>query len=341
MAHFSTILPKAVAGQEAFILDHGKKVDGKLKYQDDITSYGWDIRRYNRVNVGAFVLNRHPAKITGDKKFEIYAGGYVESISKPDSEGNVVAKISHAFTIDPPIKQGDAFLESFTWNSKKKKEGSWEHFWSQYGMNIISYTDFVNLLKNANCSPVNPVSYEEADISDSDIENLQKVEAEGFNVSFEENGEVHQRREKRYSGIARKLDYDKIQRSKNRTGALGEAIVMDILTKEAEAHGLKVPIHAAKDEGDGLGYDIRSWDVNGKEIHIEVKASMDKFADGFEMTCNEVNESNNPYYRYLIYRVYKLDIKNKECKLKVYEGPFNELNFNLVSTKFAIFQKDN
>lgn len=340
MAHFSTILPKAVAGQEAFILDHGKRVDGKLKYQDDITSYGWNIRRYNRMHEGAFVLNRHPSKLTGDGKFEIYAGGYVESISKPDSEGNVIAVISHAFIIDPPIKQGDAFLESFTWDSKKKKTGSWEHFWSQYGMNAISYTDFENLLRNAYCSPVNAIISQELDISDEDIENLQKVTTEGFNVSFDEDGPVHQRRERRYSGIAKRLDYDKIQRSRNRTGALGEEIVMDILTREAKAQGLNLPIHASKVEGDGLGYDIRTWDKNGREMHIEVKASTGKFADGFEMSCNEINASHDSEYRYLIYRVYSLDPKSKKCNIKAYEGPVNGSNYNLVGTTFAIYQKN-
>ncbi|MGT2648393.1 hypothetical protein [Streptococcus uberis] len=35
----SEILPKATIDQQIFILDHGKVVDGVLKYKDDITSY--------------------------------------------------------------------------------------------------------------------------------------------------------------------------------------------------------------------------------------------------------------------------------------------------------------
>lgn len=340
MADFTSILPAAVSEQEAFILDHGKKVDGVLKYKDDLTSYGWNIRQFNKMHVGAFVLNRRPGKLTKDRKFEIYAGGYVESITDPDEEGNVTAVISHAFNIVPPIRQGDNFLEAFSWDSKTKKPGTWEHFWNQYGMNTISYTDFCNLMKNANCVPANAdVVIEEEDITDGDIDELQETGAAGFNVIFEEDGATHKKKEKKYTGIAKKPDYEEIQKAKNKTGALGEEIVMDILTREAEEAGLKAPIHASKEEGDGLGYDIRSWDKDGKEVHVEVKASKDNYADGFEMSYNEVAASLDPNYKYSIYRIYGLNTKTKECKVKVYEGPVNDANFKLVSTKVAVYQK--
>ena len=100
MADFTSILPAAVSEQEAFILDHGKKVDGVLKYKDDLTSYGWNIRQFNKMHVGAFVLNRRPGKLTKDRKFEIYAGGYVESISEPDAEGTARRKRKRAGTGD-------------------------------------------------------------------------------------------------------------------------------------------------------------------------------------------------------------------------------------------------
>lgn len=339
MADFKSVLPAAVADQEAFILDHGKRVDGVLKYQDDLTSYGWNVKQFNKMHVGAFVLNRHPGKITKDRKFEIYAGGYVESISEPDEEGNVVAAISHAFNIVPPIKQGDTFLESFDWDSKTKKPGSWEHFWNQYGMNTISYIDYCNLLQNANCVPANSDTIiEETDFTETEIEELSETAA-GFNVTFEDEGEVHKVKGKKYTGVAVKPDYDKIQKAKNKTGALGEEIVMDILTREAESLGLRAPVHVSKEEGDGLGYDIRTWDKDGKEVHVEVKASKSKYADGFEMSFNELKASLDEEYEYLIYRIYGLNTKTKECKVKIYHGPVNADSFKIVMTKVAVYQK--
>ena len=107
MANIFDVIPPVDENSGTFILDHGKVVDGVLKYKDDLTSYGWNIRRYNRLKEGALVLSRRPGKLTKDRKFEIYAGGVVTHISNPDSEGNVVATIDHAFQIIPSIKQGD------------------------------------------------------------------------------------------------------------------------------------------------------------------------------------------------------------------------------------------
>lgn len=54
MTEIDKILPKKLEKQKAFILDHGKIEEGKLKYADDQTSYGWNIKRYNRLKEGAF-----------------------------------------------------------------------------------------------------------------------------------------------------------------------------------------------------------------------------------------------------------------------------------------------
>ena len=35
---------------------------------------------------------------------------------------NVVAVISHAFKIEPPIRQGDSFIENYKWKTPSKKK---------------------------------------------------------------------------------------------------------------------------------------------------------------------------------------------------------------------------
>lgn len=341
MSDVFTILPEAVEGQQAFIFDHGKVVDGALKYQDDITSYGWNTKQFNKVEVGAFVLNRHPGKITKDRKFEIYGGGYVEKIEPIDDQGNVVATISHAFVIEPPIKQGDSFIESFDWDSKTKKPDTWEHFWNQYGMNTISFTDFQNLMKNARCIPVGETlgSPNEEDLTEEEVREMEDTTAKGFSITFEDEGLVHGKKAKKCTGVAKKVDWKKVQASKDRIAALGEEIVFDILTEEAKGNGLKIPIHVSKDEGDGAGYDIRAWDKAGKEVHIEVKTSKDRYADGFEMSRNEIEVSKNPNFQYLIYRVYNLNSKTRECSIKIYSGPVTDEAFKLEAAKVAVYQK--
>ena len=66
---------------------------------------------------------------------------------------------------------------------------------------------------------------------------------------------------------------------------------MDLLSKEANEMGAREPIHVPKEEGDGLGYDIRAWDANGNEVHVEVKSSKGKYVDGFDISAREVEAS--------------------------------------------------
>lgn len=336
------ILPAAIEGQEAFILDHGKTIDdGSLKYQDDMTSYGWNIKRYNKLHPGAFVLNRHPGKLTKDRKFEIYSGGYVDSITEPDEEGYVVAKITHAFTFATPIKQGSDFLENFEWDSKNKKPGSWEHFWNQYGMNRISMTDFWNLVEGQSCVLFDDsMGNAEEDLTLEEVKELEKsdLSTSGFSVTVVDKGTTRKKNNNKFTGIAKKIDFEKVQKSRNKTGQIGELIVFDMLTEEAKQKCLKEPEHVSITHGDGLGYDILAFDDEENEIHIEVKSSKDKYADGFDISANEVAASQVKDSIYKIYRVYELDIKTKTCKLQIYEGPINDEKCKLVPTQFKYYQ---
>ncbi|HEL9599100.1 TPA: DUF3883 domain-containing protein [Streptococcus suis] len=338
-------LPEPVEGQQAFILDHGKtEDDGQLKYADDATSYGWNIRRYGKLNVGAFVLNRHPGKITKDRKWEIYGGGYVESISDPDADGNVIAKISHAFTIEPVIKQGDSFIENYVWDTpskkKRKKPNSWEHFWDQYGMNEISFSDFLALLEKGRVIPFDSSAIipTEADLSENELHELTKDSSKDFTILVAEDGPNRSVKQKKRKFNARKTDWVRVNEAKQKIGALGEEIVFGLLTQTAIDSNISLPEHVSKVEGDGLGYDIRAWDGDGNEIHIEVKTSKEKYSDGFEMSRNEVLASQSCDH-YKIYFVYDLDVKTRECKLKIYDGPISGEGYNLEPTSYKVFLK--
>ncbi|RJU23087.1 DUF3883 domain-containing protein [Streptococcus sp. AM43-2AT] len=107
----------------------------------------------------------------------------------------------------------------------------------------------------------------------------------------------------------------------------------------AQQEQLDTPIHASKEEGDGLGYDIRYWAKDGKEIHVEVKTTTSSNVDGFEMTRNEIEASLNTNYEYQIYRVYDLQVKTKDCKIKIYKGPIDDKRFMIETTKVVVFKK--
>lgn len=340
--YFNQIIKKT-KDQEAFILDHGKLEDGVLKYKDDFTSYSWNTRQNNRLKVGALVLNRRPGKLNKDRKFEIYGGGRITHITEPDSKGNVVATISDAFRIIPSIRQGDQFIENFLWKHKNKKTGTWEHFWNQYGINAISLDDFKKIVDYAKCIPFDQeLIDQDNNISETELKTLRNTQKENFKINVENSEELESKKTRKIKNHFVKgtnIDYDKIQKRKNMIGALGEEIVFEFLNNIAEKYSLKKPIHISKEKGDGLGYDILFFNENEEEIRIEVKATTSKYSDGFEMTQNELKVSLDKNYPYKIYRIYDLNIENKECKLKIYDGPIDSENFVLETQCVKVYKK--
>lgn len=344
MLNYANFLPEPTEDQKAFILDHGKtKEDGQLKYADDFRSYGWNIRQYGKLRAGAVVLSRHPGKITKDRKWEIYGGGLVESVSPPDEEGNVTAVITHPFKIEPPIRQGDSFIENFEWNTpskkKRKKPNSWGYFWDQYGMNEITFVDFMALIENQHIVPIDDKQFvpSEPDITLAELAELEHENFRGFTVFVDKVEHNRPIGAQKHKFIGRNADWKYVNMSKMKTDALGEEIVLDLLSQEAKKNGWIQPVHVSKQE-DGLGYNIRTWDQVENEIHIGVKTSKTKYSDGFEMSANEVEASKGDVI-YKIYFVHDLDVNSMECKITIYDGPITEDSFKLVPSTYKIFQK--
>ncbi|WP_423363500.1 DUF3883 domain-containing protein [Mycoplasma sp. P36-A1] len=345
MFNYKDFLPEATENQKAFILDHGKTTDEeKLKYSDGDKSYGWKIRRYGKLKVGAVVLNRHPARISKGGKWEIYGGGYVNSISGPDESGNVTAEITHAFKIEPTICKGDSFIENFNWKTpnkkKRKKPNSWVNFWDQSGMNEIIYEDFVALIENQHLVPIDDTksAQSESEITDDEVKKFEQESTKGFTVLIDEVGPNRPNTPRKQKFIGRNTDWDRVNKSKQKLGVLGEEIVFDLLLQEAVINDLVQPVHASKKEGDGLGYDIRAFDQANNVIRIEVKTSKAKYSDGFVMTANEIKVSQEAE-PYKIYFVHDLDVKLKEVKIKIYDGPVTEKNFIMDPSTYKIYQK--
>lgn len=86
--------------------------------------------------------------------------------------------------------------------------------------------------------------------------------------------------------------------------------------------------HAAKTKGDGLGYDILSYDLNGDPKFIEVKTTKGNKNSTFFITRNELEKSKIKKDNYFLYRVYNY---NKELEkgeiLKVHGDLENICNF--------------
>ena len=80
-------------------------------------------------------------------------------------------------------------------------------------------------------------------------------------------------------------------------------------------------------KSDSLGYDILSFEEDGKERYIEVKATRSKVGNAnFFLTINEFKtaQEKENYYIYLVY-----DILSKEPKIWIIGNPFNPENNNI------------
>lgn len=115
---------------------------------------------------------------------------------------------------------------------------------------------------------------------------------------------------------SRETDYEKINRNKKNIGNRGENAVLINEINKLKSLGLNdYANQVCIPENDACGYDIRSFDENGNEIHIEVKtnSSNKKYLD-FYITQNELEHlmQDENYYIY-----YLFDIKNKHPKCHI------------------------
>ena len=101
-------------------------------------------------------------------------------------------------------------------------------------------------------------------------------------------------------------DYEELQRNRKIIGDRGEKLVFELernRLKDAGRNDLADKVLHIADTDDSKGFDILSFDPDGKERQIEVKStSMDSFYKGFFLSANELEKSKslNNYYLYLV-----------------------------------------
>lgn len=319
--------------------EYGKEVNYKF--------YLYKTRFFNKMKPGDLFLYRLPGGAAVDRKFQFYGGGRIASISEPDADGNVTATITEGFRFEEPLKQGDPKIEAIEWTSrtrKPKKEGSvelsWEHAFSQYGMNVITEAEFWAIVEGENCIPASASRVASVKYTEQEI--VADTPAEEFTVTVTEapvGGKTRRGRAKKVK-TGKHFDYDAIQRKKNDIGDLGERIALNYEYTRLAAEGIdREPVYVAKTEGDGLGYDIRSWLADGTEIHIEVKATTGSAKDGFDMSPNEIEVSRSEGDRYIIYRLYDVNAKKGTAKICFYRGPIDDAGFQLEPTNYKVHCK--
>lgn len=133
-----------------------------------------------------------------------------------------------------------------------------------------------------------------------------------------------------YNESYQKQDYEQIQKIKKFWGDNGEAWVKrneQLKLRECGRNDLAEKVeHVSVTKGDGLGFDIVSFDENGNKIFIEVKTTTGKDKD-FQISANELKASEYYGDNYYIYRVFNFNNDNKDPQYYILNGNmFNKLN---------------
>jgi hypothetical protein len=126
-------------------------------------------------------------------------------------------------------------------------------------------------------------------------------------------------------------NYEKEARKLKKLGDRGEKIVMDLEKKrlvEANRSDLAKQIERVSLRSDALGYDILSFEVDGRKRFIEVKATRARVGPAnFFYTANELKMADN-CDNYFIYMVY--DVISASPKVWAIQNPFKPINENTV-----------
>lgn len=134
---------------------------------------------------------------------------------------------------------------------------------------------------------------------------------------------------------ALKLDYRRLEAANRELGLRGEQAVVTyerqrLIRAGREDLAARVR-HASVDEGDGLGYDIASYDLSGETRFIEVKTTRRPSGARFYVSRNEVEFSREEKDRFSLYRV--SNFTSDSAKIFTLDGAIDE-TCELTPTEF-------
>lgn len=120
-------------------------------------------------------------------------------------------------------------------------------------------------------------------------------------------------------------------------GRAGELLVLGYERTSLLANGkpelARKIIHTSEVEGDGAGYDIKSFEPDGRTKFIEVKTTRGPSTMPFFITYNEVKFSKAHSEQYHLFRVFDFNLASSSGRCYVINGRVDKC-FNLSATVF-------
>ena len=129
---------------------------------------------------------------------------------------------------------------------------------------------------------------------------------------------------KEYIFKAKYIDHVAKQKRNKRIGDLGEQIVLGDEENRCPANLISQLEHSSKSKGDGLGYDILSFDEKSNPKFIEVKSTTGGRDRPFFVTGAELARSKKEGSNYFLYRLYNLNEKNMTADYFIIQGDLSE-----------------
>jgi hypothetical protein len=234
-----------------------------------------------------------------------------------------------------------------------------EYFTTQYELTQVSKNEFENFRNELqsdfksteseeNSKIQNLVEHKEEDTEDLILtEPINSTSTKNYNEqkgSKSSNPKVNpENKEKVKLPKARKVFWEKINQHRNNIGKAGELLVFELEKNKLYEMGkpelVAKIVHVAVELGDGLGYDIKSFDEDENEIFIEVKSSVKDNGDMF-LSRNELNTIKEKDEKYYIYRISNLDIDEKSYDLEIIQGKDSIFSlFNIIPNSYVVKPK--
>lgn len=130
----------------------------------------------------------------------------------------------------------------------------------------------------------------------------------------------------------RKVDYVALQIENSNLGKLGELLVVEWEKKTLRQCGrqdLASQVeHVSETLGDGVGYDILSFDKYGNEKYIEVKTTKKNRTYPFYLSANEDEFPRKKRDNYFLYRLFEYSEEKNSAKFFVIQGDVRKQRFN-------------
>jgi hypothetical protein len=143
------------------------------------------------------------------------------------------------------------------------------------------------------------------------------------------------------SSYARRIvrDYAEQDARNRKLGLAGEEAVLESERSALIANGradlAELILHVAKVEGDGAGYDIKSYTLEGEEKFIEVKTTRGDKSTAFYLSAAEARFAADHTGSYYLYRVFEFDQTSLSGKVFVHSGDLH-MSFAILPIQFKV-----